>query len=460
MKKYSYLTTVSVALLGLMSAAHTHADAASPVSPPQILAPTTTDYDSVMTAVAAPANTPPLFVYEGAGCTGVNNLPQFRAFLGRQEDGATDFTDYTSTPAHWVTETTGWELGCWQGQVKNLSLRIPLAFDDPSPVGKLSDVAAGKLDSYYTAVGNSIVSHGFPNAYLALGWEENGNWYPWTAVWSEANFHAAFAHIYKILKAIPGNHFTIWFNPTIGWEASVVGSDYPGTANLDGVAWDVYADTYLSAGAAKEPTLWNNEYSDSYGIDSIGPGLHGFFGNLPTAVPEFGVGSRGDGHGAPDGTVVNGGDDPYFMTNALTYFAKQKVKYVGYWDYNAGDYNSKISDGSRPKEALAFLKVFGSPNQIAIFTEHATPFTTKNALAVTATNCNAVAHQTGPKHWEIVVWATEAHPTGTVTWVGNTLNADLYDASRGTSPIKGLGKVNSYSFVIPPNHPFIIAVQE
>ncbi len=36
------------------------------------------------------------------------------------------------------------------------------------------------------------------------------------------------------------------------------------------------------------------------------------------------------------------------------------MRWIGFWDYNAGDYNSEVSYGERPGEALEMMKVYGA----------------------------------------------------------------------------------------------------
>ena len=301
-----------------------------------------------------------LYVYKGAGCTGRSALPSFETFIGRKVDGVVDFIDYTNTWSQLQGEAS-WAIGCWAGDGRKLALSVPLSvanYQSQTGSSQFADIAAGRMDSYYTLIATSLVAHGFANAQIRLGWEENGSWYPWSAAKNPAQFQAAFAHVYALFKATPGSAFTVWFNPTLGYQQSQPSTDFPGVSHVDGMAWDVYANTWGNPAATTEPALYNGMLTQGWGINAIGTG--GFYGQLPAAVPEFGVGSRGDGHGAPDGSVANGGDDPLFMTNALKYFVSKQVRLIGYWDYNAGDYKSMISDGSRPKEATAFLEQLGT----------------------------------------------------------------------------------------------------
>ncbi len=388
---------------------------------------------------------PLLYVYEGAGCTAVANLPRVQAFLGRPVDGVIDFNDYTQTRAN-AALNADWDLGCWQGQAPNIAYAIGLAFSDTTT----AQVAAGVADAQYAHMAASLVSHGFPHAYVRLGWEMNGGWYPWGQ--KGATFAAAFNHVAPIIKAgCPG--CTLVFNPAMDADPS---SEAPGSTNIGAMGLDVYATSWIGA-VQTEPALWTANLTGWQGVGTAGAP----YTTLPVVIPEFGVGSEADGHGACAATTATACDDGVYMADALADFEKIGAVFVGYWDQNNA-YNSQISAGARPHEALAFVKVFGSPAMNAIFTAYATAFTDATPPTLTVTNCHAVAFQNGPSHWEIVVWAQAAHPSARVSWTGKTTNANVYDpaAAKPTTPVQALGASNAWTGVLTAGQPLVIAVAQ
>jgi hypothetical protein len=299
-------------------------------------------------------------------------------------------------------------------------------------------------------MGQSLVSHGFPHAYIRLGWEMNGGWYGWGR--TGATYAAAFNHLAPILKSGCPD-CTIVFNPTIDSDPR---PELPGAANIGAMGVDVYATSWLG-GKQTEPALWTNNLNGWEGIAAIASIYRG----LPIVFPEFGVGSRGDAHGACSEKTKTACDDPVYMADALAYFSKINAAFVGYWDYDAGDYNSKISDGSRPHEALAFLEVYGSPGMKALVNASAAPFTTQTPPAVTCTNCSAAVIQTAPGRWMISVLGVAGRPSATVSW-GPSTHAELYDPSGAspTTPIKALGAAASWTGVLTPGRPMVIAMSQ
>lgn len=75
------------------------------------------------------------------------------------------------------------------------------------------------------------------------------------------------------------------------------------------------------------------------------------------SFPEWGTGTRPDGHG--------GGDDPYFLSHMADWIAANPVAYHIYWDYPAPDYNGRLSDGSQPAAGAVFLQKFGASSGAA-----------------------------------------------------------------------------------------------
>ena len=394
---------------------------------------------------------PLLYVYRGAGCTGLAALPQFEAMLGRKVDGVVDFNDYTKNPDDAVANLN-WQLGCWQGHGRKLAISIGLAFNGLST----ADIVAGKGDVMFQKMGAALVSHGFGSADVRLGWESNGGWYRWGR--TGAVYAAAFDRAARVLKATRGAHFTVWYNPAAGMEMN----DEQPTAE-DGFALDEYANSWNSGGAKTEPGLWKGDLDGWWGFRTLGEWPKA---GLPTAVPEFGVGSRGDGHGACTETAATACDDPYFLSAALEQADRVHARFVGYWDYNAGDYNSQVSSGERPGEAAVLMRTYGSPNLKAILAAHSGPLTGGVAPHVTCTDpsgavaCQFAAIQMGPSRWDVVAWAGAAHRSVVLSWSGRTATAHLYAPASGTGVSRALGAANRAEVAFHAGDEYVVAIQQ
>ena len=371
--------------------------------------------------------------------------------LDRRVDGVVDFNDYRKTPSDAVANLN-WQLGCWQGRIPRLAISIGLAFNGLST----AEIAAGGGDAMFQRMGAALVSHGFAAADIRLGWESNGGWYGWGR--KGAAYATAFDRAARVLKATPGERFIIWYNPTAGMEMN---EEQP-TAE-DGMALDEYANSWNSAGARTEPGLWKGNLNGWWGFDTLGAWPKA---SLPTAVPELGVGSRSDGHGACLATTATACDDPFFLSASLQQAFRVQARFIGYWDYDAGDYNSQVSSGERPGEAAVLIRTFGSANLRSIIASHVAPFVAQDAPVIRCIDgsghsvCSSLAIQTGPSRWDILFWAGTAHRPATVSWSGNTAAASLYIPARGTRIARALGAARQVEISFHGGDIYVVAVQQ
>jgi hypothetical protein len=287
---------------------------------------------------------PLMFVYKGAGCTGLQQVPKFEAFVGRKVDGVIDFI-----PLHTWNEMLGftnWSLGCW-GQTKyRVAYGVPMLTSDSSTT--LAQGAAGAYDNHFRDLGKLLVSNGRPDAYLRIGWEFNGDWYPWAASKDPAAFRAYFRHIVMALRSVPGARFTIVWNPSAGSAKVAPDAAYPGDDVVDMIGLDIYNASWNPLDFVDAQVRWQDRLTEAYGLDWAAEFARRHGKRL--AVPEWGTGARPDGHGL--------GDDPQFIHNMADWMAHNRVVFEGYWDYPASDYNAELSNGQYPMAAQAFKAAF------------------------------------------------------------------------------------------------------
>ena len=300
----------------------------------------------VALAPMAHAATPLIGVYVGPSCNVAAQQAQFRNMLGRKEDIDDIYVDFRGTADAGIGNAS-YGLGCYKGQVANVAVSIPLAFLQPSTGGygltkgayTLADVAAGKLDPFFSRAAQAEVADGFPHAINRLGIEMSGGWNPWAAGGNPALFDAAFCHVRAVMLAeAPGTTYVV--NPATNTSAS---GEIPTCA--DGKGTDAYFQQYTAGSAKAEPAIWTNVLNGWWGL----AGVYNFHGDLPRSIPEYGIGGLGD--------------DAQGEASALAFFAAQNVQWVGFWDSGSAYAGGKFSDGSHPGIALEFLKVF-APGKI------------------------------------------------------------------------------------------------
>lgn len=290
-----------------------------------------------LSAVAlSAAHAAPLYVYKGNGSDGRKALPAFEQFIGRKVDGVVDFVAYDS----WASfdSDAAWGIGGWKGSGYKLAESVPLTVAGTS----LADVAAGKQDAHFVKLAQTLVSNGFPDAYLRLGWEFNGGWYPWAFKGREKDFSAAFRHVATLMRGVSGSKFKIVWNPALYEQQQWPDWVYPGDDVIDVIATDAYNQSW-DAGYTDANRRWSSVLNDSWGVNDVVKFAKKH--SKPYAFPEWATGTRPDGHG--------GGDDPTFIANMAPIVAGSA--FSGYWDYPASDYNGQISTNKYPNAAKQFL---------------------------------------------------------------------------------------------------------
>jgi hypothetical protein len=252
---------------------------------------------------------------------------------------ATVVTTYT-TQSSWSTiaNVAGLAGGSHSCQV---SLGLPMV-----PTGSsLADVPANL--GTFRNVAQQLVASGYGSIVIRLGWEFNGDWFPWSARSNPAGFVAAWRSIHDTMMAIPGAAF-LWdwcASVDIGWD---IAQAYPGDAYVDYVGDDVYDEDWAYM-PGNEPTqsglTWSHLVSSPYdglNAEAAFAAAHG----KRLSIPEWGVDIRSDGHGL--------GDDPTFIDNMAAWFAGHDVAYADYFWYDASDGLHALDDGHFPMALAAF----------------------------------------------------------------------------------------------------------
>jgi hypothetical protein len=214
----------------------------------------------------------------------------------------------------------------------------------------------------FQTLAQNLINIGMANAIIRLGWEWNGNWYPWE-VTSDAdakNFAAYWKNVVPGMRDVAGANFKfLWGGAVYGGDSYPIDDAYPagtdskGRRYVDLVGVDVYDACYPTY--TTEANAWNNYlYPTHYnGIASWQAEATKY--NVPMSFPEFGLLAA---------STTGGGDDPAFITQMFNYIqnSANNVYYANYYDSNAGS-ESKISPVSGyttpyPNSADTFYNLF------------------------------------------------------------------------------------------------------
>lgn len=286
----------------------------------------------------------PLGVYQGNGCDGVTRLNTFVGWFGRKPDFILDF--FASDSWQSMHGDAAWTVSCWQKQNMKVVFSIPML---PASGATLAQGAAGAYDDNFKTLAQLLVSRGYQDAIIRLGWEFNGGWYAWAAKKDPANWIKYWQSIVTTMRSVGGANFKFDWCSAQGYQQIPASQLYPGDAYVDYIGRDMYNQSWNPAVTTPEQR-WNELLTESYGLNWVRQFAQTH--NKPISIPEWGTGTRPDGHG--------GGDDAYFIARMAEWIKANNVAYHGYWDYPAKDYNARLSTGTQPAAAAAFLKAFRS----------------------------------------------------------------------------------------------------
>ena len=283
-------------------------------------------------AATMPSHQAGVYVDWGSPNGRESNVEAFEHWLGR--DGLLAL-DYMSGDG-WknFTATAKWLPGYWwqHNHHRNLVWSVQLTLSGTS----LVQIAGGQEDSAFQYVATQI-ARAQPNAIIRIGWEGNGDWFPWSAAHGkEGDYIAAFRHVAAIFKAAsPG--FLIDWCVNYGQVKMPPDRMYPGDDVVDVIGMDIYDKNPLSRTNPEE--AWQNYLNSPYGLN-----WHKQFAaqhKKPMSYPEWGVGQEGD--------------NPTFVTGMAQWIKANNVLYNDYWNTNAA-YPGMLSNGQYPKSAKVFLE--------------------------------------------------------------------------------------------------------
>lgn len=282
------------------------------------------------TAAAAPSS---LGVYTGPGY--VSQHDAFAAWLPASVPYASDALDHRygwsdiSSPI--------WLLDSWSPWVRavpgrRLVLSVPLL--PASASGQLTAGAAGNFDSYFRTLAQNMVNRGLGGSIIRLGWEANGNWFPWAAAPDPASWKAFYRRVVATMRSVPGTAFAFDWNAASSAAGTNLTLDafYPGNDVVDIVGLDAY-DLKWGDSTSTPDQRWNFTLYQFNGLIT-----HRDFANAqgkPLSFPEWGLYAAGDVNGG-------GGDNPYYIDRMADWFAANNVAYQSYfnWNWGGGDLNS------------------------------------------------------------------------------------------------------------------------
>lgn len=282
--------------------------------------------------------------YGGDGVDGVTHLHNmFQPWLGRVPDLAVDFVDYSSWDN--FKKDALWAIPAWTGVVPQLCMTVPLTVTGTP----LSGIVAGHHDHAFQVVAHELCTAGFGSAIIRLGHEANGGWYPWSNLGTDSNawaeYIAAYRHAVHVFRQVSPTFKFDWCTAAYWQQTGDKSVLYPGDDVVDYIGMDIEPQAWGTSNPTTQQ-CWD-ALQQGWSLDWL-PGFAKAHNKL-ISLPELGVGDASSGYGP--------GDDGALATQLVQWAKDNGVAYVGMWDFNAGDYNSQYSDGSRP-QCMAAWKGF------------------------------------------------------------------------------------------------------
>ncbi|MBI0433541.1 glycosyl hydrolase [Roseomonas sp. KE0001] len=264
-------------------------------------------------------------------------LTDFENWLGRDVTGVHtaigfqswgDFLGSTALVADMFHETQ-----------RELHWSVPLITVDSS----LAVAATGAYNDYYRQAAETILQAGPTDVpiNIRVGWELNGDWFPWSAIGHEQEYIGAFRQFVDTFRSV-SDRFVFEWNVNEAWAGIDPATAYPGNDYVDIIGMDVYWNT---AYWGEDPYYaWQNLLTQQFGMQ-----WHQDFADAmgkPTAYSEWGV--------------MTDNAAPYINAMKM-WFDTHDVVFQSRWDSD-DDYLGKMSDGTQPNSGNAYISAFQNPN--------------------------------------------------------------------------------------------------
>jgi Glycosyl hydrolase family 26 len=172
-----------------------------------------------------------LGAYVGGAAPGnEQRLAEMTHWLGHAPDYAVAFLNQNSWKD--FDSSVSWVLGQWPNHEK-LLISVPLI-----PNGAdLGTAASGAYNGHYLAAAETIAAYD-PDAVIRVGWEMNGDWFPWKASANPEGYVDAFHQLVDTFRSVSPDFKFDW-TPNIGTNSIDPTKLYPGDAYVDTIGLDM-----------------------------------------------------------------------------------------------------------------------------------------------------------------------------------------------------------------------------
>jgi len=302
-----------LALLGLSGAVREDRRVPSPLPPLPTLKGGHPSEERARSLLGTPASGQQWFsgAWAGGGTASTARVKGFGAWRGAPVDAVTMYPEVDNWQS--IYEST-WHITTFDGLAGPLVYGLPMLPRDADG-GDLLSIASGEHDWVYRKVAQDLVANGRGTSIIRIGWEPNGDWFPWNARASDAEqYIAAYRHIVGVLRTVAPN-LVIDFDVACGTplrgqvdRLDALNLLYPGDDAVDLVGCDFY-DWYTTK--SQDESGWRQAIRppDAVGIADVANFARAHGKGL--TYPEWGLAST-EAHGV--------GDNPFFVEKMRSFF--------------------------------------------------------------------------------------------------------------------------------------------
>jgi hypothetical protein len=252
--------------------------------------------------------------FSGAWAGGDHASTKRVVAFGSWRDTPTDAaTLYTEIGTWQAVYDSNWHITTFKGFDGILSFGVPILPEEAR--GDFSAVVQGKHDRIYKDLARDLIKNDRGRSIVRIGWEANGDWFPWSAEAADAvAYVAAYRHIVGVLRDIAPK-LVIDFDLACGTplqgqngRLDALSLLYPGDDVVDVVGCDFF-DWYGTTSTDEASWMRSIKPENAVGIQDVADFARAHGKGL--SYPEWGLASQQE-QGA--------GDNPYFIEKMRSFF--------------------------------------------------------------------------------------------------------------------------------------------
>jgi Glycosyl hydrolase family 26 len=249
-------------------------------------------------------------IWAGGGPASTDRVQSFGAWRGTVVDSTTVYPQaYTWQDIH----DSDWHINTYAGFDGILVYGLPMLPDNRD--GDFASIVAGRHDWVYEQVARDLRDAGRARTVVRIGWEANGDWFPWnTTARSARGYVAAYRHIVGVLRDVLPD-IVIDFDIACGTplrgqqdRLDALNLLYPGDDAVDIVGCDTY-DWYDTKGFDDASWQTAARPHNRVGIDDVADFARRHGKGL--SIPEWGLASPTEG---------GSGDNPFYLERMRAFF--------------------------------------------------------------------------------------------------------------------------------------------